>query len=114
MQKPCGKESDAGLRDAELEALRQTASGLIQGAVFTATGGAPLTAVGKQCVHPEEKPMTAHSRFDMASVGKVFTAGCCAQLIAEGKVDPDAPFVNYLPEYCDRRAMSRSGTLRCM
>ena len=45
--------------------------------------------------------MTADSRFDMASVGKVFTAGCCALLIAQGKLNPDLPFVRYLPEYWD-------------
>ncbi len=91
------------VKNAEQEALRQIQSGLIQGAVFTATGAEvyPVIAVGKQCIHPVEKPMTEHSRFDIASVGKVFTAGCCALLVADGRLDPDAPFVTYLPEYCD-------------
>ncbi len=101
MPEQYSKWPEGGIAKAEDEALQQMASGLIQGAVFTATGGLPVVAVGKQCIHPAEKPMTEHSRFDIASVGKVFTAGCCAQLIAEGKLDPDAPFVNYLPEYCD-------------
>lgn len=89
---------------ARQEALRQIDSGLIQGAVFTASGGMPVVAIGKQCVHPVAKAMTEHSRFDLASVGKVFTAGCCALLAADGKLDPDAPFVTYLPEYWDKQS----------
>ena len=67
---------DDRIEAARLEALSQIDSGLIQGAVFTASGGMPVIAVGKQCVHPVERAMTEHSRFDIASVGKVFTAGC--------------------------------------
>ncbi len=83
---------------AAAEARSRIRAGLIQGAVFGRIDG-PLTAVGLQCVHPAEKPMTEHSRFDIASVGKVFTAGCCALLVADGKLDPDAPFTEYLPEH---------------
>lgn len=43
--------------------------------------------------------MTVHSRFDIASVGKVFTAACCALLAADGELEPDAPFTRYLPEH---------------
>ena len=89
---------------ARQEALKQIDSGLIQGAVFTANGGMPVIAVGKQCIHPVERAMTERSRFDIASAGKVFTAGCCALLIADGKLDPDAPFVSYLPEYWDKNS----------
>ena len=88
---------------ARREALSQIDSGLIQGAVFTASG-MPVIAVGKQCVHPVERAMTEHSRFDIASVGKVFTAGCCALLTVDGKLNPDAPFVSYLPEYRDGKS----------
>ncbi len=82
---------------ASAEAAKQIKSGLIQGAVFSATG-LPAAAQGLQCIHPQEKIMTPDSRFDMASVGKVFTASCCALLICEGKLAPDEPFVKYLPE----------------
>ena len=84
------------------EIRRQIDAGVIQGAVVAATGLPCPAAFGKQCIHPEERRMTVESRFDLASVGKVFTAGCCALLAAEGKLDPDAPFVRYLPEYRDR------------
>ncbi len=85
------------IEQAKAEAQKQIDSGLIQGAVFAATGF-PATAIGQQCVHPAAVPMTLDSRFDMASTGKTFTAADCALLICEGKLDPDAPFVRYLPE----------------
>ena len=84
------------------EARKQIDSGLVQGLVFTDNRIHEIVALGKQCVHPAEKRMTPDSRFDLASVGKVFTAGCCALLAARGELDPDAPFVRYLPEYRDR------------
>ena len=83
------------------EARKQIETGLIQGCVFTENRSRAITALGKQRIHPTVKMMTADSRFDMASVGKVFTAGCCALLIAQGKLNPDLPFVRYLPEYWD-------------
>lgn len=85
---------------ARREAQQQIDSGLIQGAVFTRNhADGKIMALGLQTVHPETKPMTEHSRFDIASVGKVFTASCCARLIAAGQLDPDAPFTRYLPEH---------------
>ena len=86
------------------EARRQLESGLVQGIVFADSRSGTVTAMGKQTVHPAETPMTERSRFDMASVGKVFTAGCCALLAAQGKLDPDRPFVHYLPEYWDHES----------
>ncbi len=83
---------------AKAEAQKQIDSGLIQGAVFTATGF-PVTAIGKQCVNPKDVPMTVNSRFDMASVGKTMTAADCALLILDGKLEPDTPFVKYFPEF---------------
>lgn len=83
------------------EARKQIESGLVQGIVFADSRSGKIEALGKQRIHPTEAMMTADSRFDMASVGKVFTAGCCALLIAQKELDPDRPFVFYLPEYCD-------------
>lgn len=90
--------------NAKCEALKQIENGLIQGAVFTVNGG-PVIPLGKQCVKPVERAMTENSRFDIASVGKVFTAACCALLAADGKLDPDAPFTEYLPGTCAWKAM---------
>lgn len=43
--------------------------------------------------------MTEKSVFDLASVGKAFTASLCARLVTAGKLDPDASFTKYLPEH---------------
>lgn len=96
---PDQEKLERNLRAAREEAQRQVDSGLIQGAVF-ARLDAPgrIIAVGNQTAHPP-RPMTTNSRFDMASCGKVMTAGCCALLIAQGRLDPDAPFTKYYPEH---------------
>ena len=44
-------------------------------------------------------PVTAETLFDLASVGKTQTAALCALLVADGKLDPDAPFTEYLTEH---------------
>lgn len=85
------------LERAKAEAQRQIDAGIIQGAVFAATG-IPPTAIGNQRVHPEKKKMTVNSRFDIASVGKTFTASLCALLACDGKICLDDRFVKYLPE----------------
>lgn len=54
---------------AKAEAQRQIDAGIIQGAVFAATN-IPPTPVGYQRIHPKKIPMTANSRFDIASVTK--------------------------------------------
>ena len=94
-------EREKNRQDALAEAQKQIDSGLVQGMVFADTRSKKIEALGKQRIHPSVKMMTPASRFDMASTGKVFTAGCCALLIAQGKLDPDKPFVHYLPEYWD-------------
>jgi CubicO group peptidase (beta-lactamase class C family) len=84
---------------ARREAQRQADAGLIQGGVVASTRTDEIIVVGRQCVKPAARPMTEHSRFDIASVGKVFTTACLARLIIEGQVDPDAPFTRYIPEH---------------
>lgn len=87
------------LKRASELAGQQIESGLIQGCVFAIGDEGPAIACGLQKIHPAEVPMSPDSRFDMASVGKVFTAACCACLAADGKLDVDAPFTRYLPEH---------------
>ena len=43
--------------------------------------------------------VTDESLFDLASVGKTQTAALCALLYADGKLDVDAPFTEYIPEH---------------
>lgn len=80
-------------------AQAQVDSGLIQGGVIASTLSDDIILVGRQCVKPVSRPMTEESRFDMASVGKVFTTACIVRLIIEGQVDPDVPFTRYIPEH---------------
>ncbi len=85
---------------ATAEAQEQIDSRMIAGAVFARGGrGRSDPALGLQCWKPRQLPMTAESKFDLASVGKLFTASACVLLVCEGKLDPDAPFTKYLPEH---------------
>lgn len=61
--------------------------------------GGSLHAAGRMRWTPVDVPMRADGLFDLASVGKTFTAGLCALLYAAGKLDPDAPFTDYLPQH---------------
>lgn len=86
-------------RDAVYGELhRQIAEGLMAGCVCGTVGG-PLYAAGERTRHPVSTPMEEDCIFDLASVGKTFTAGLCALLAADGRLDPDAPFTHYLPEH---------------
>ena len=47
----------------------------------------------------ERLPMTAHTRFAMASVTKSFTAMSVALLVDDGKLEWDKPVKEYMPEF---------------
>ncbi|HEX2716624.1 MAG TPA: serine hydrolase domain-containing protein, partial [Gemmatimonadaceae bacterium] len=47
----------------------------------------------------ESGPVTARTRFGIASNTKAFTATALGILVEEGKVEWDAPVVRYLPEF---------------
>lgn len=89
---PSGARADA-VR-AMLE--RDVADGLVRGAVFATADGIGPEAVGER---RPGVPMRPDSLFDIASVTKAFTATAAAILVADGRLDPDAPFTDYLPEY---------------
>lgn len=80
------------------ELRRQMDEGLMAGCVCGRTDGL-VYVVGERTRHPRSTPMTEDCIFDLASVGKTFTASLCALLVAEGRLDPDAPFTDYLPEH---------------
>lgn len=84
---------------ARAEMRRLVQAGLFAGAVAADADGGPVLAEGLQCFLEKKVPMTADSLCDLASVGKTFTASLCALLVAEGRLDPDAPFTTYLPEH---------------
>ena len=98
------------------ERVRQlVADGIYAGILAADADGGPLIAEGLQCfsgrgavappisgcgaVAPRVIPVSAETRCDIASVGKLFTVSLCALLVADGRLDPDAPFTEYLPEH---------------
>ena len=80
---------------AELEA--QIARGLMAGGVCARVGGKTFAA-GLMRRSPDVA-MRPDALFDLASAAKPFTASLCALLVAEGRLDPDAPFTRYLPQH---------------
>ena len=85
---------------AKAEAQLQLDYRLIGGCVFCSTEHPEPVAMGTRLHSPERKePMSANALFDMMSVTKTIVATTAAQLVVEGKLDPDAPFTKYLPEH---------------
>ncbi len=69
------------------------------GGIVCASNRGDLVCAGRRTLDPADGPVTAHALFDLASVGKTQTAALCALLHAQGKLDPDAPFTDYLTEH---------------
>lgn len=92
-------------QDVFNEIQNQISSGLIQGAVVCSSLNETPIACG---IQSGTVSMSADSRFDIASVGKVFTAACVALLSLEGRIDLDAPFTEYLPDHVLGNAGSQS------
>lgn len=88
-----------GLLKAEIEAQSQIDCGLVQGMVIACNKYPELIVLGNQRLNPCPSAMSANSRFDIASVGKVMTIACLARLIDAGLVEIDAPFTTYIPEH---------------
>ncbi len=49
--------------------------------------------------HETGMPNGPHTRFNLASLGKVFTSVAVLQLVEQGKLELDAPLGRYLPDY---------------
>jgi CubicO group peptidase (beta-lactamase class C family) len=66
-----------------------------------AVGGAVRYADGAGTELPADQqvPMRTDTIFDLASISKLFTSITVMQLVEQGKVDIDAPVVDYLPEF---------------
>ena len=118
-------ETQAACVRARERARQLVADGIYAGILAADADGGPLIAEGLQCfsgrravappisgcgavappisgcgaVAPRAIPVSAETRCDIASVGKLFTASMCSLLVADGKLDPDAPFTEYLPEH---------------
>ena len=95
-----GRAPSPCIARAKAEVQLQLDYHLIGGCVFCSTEHPEPVAMGTRLHAPERKePMPANALFDMMSVTKTIVATAAAQLVAEGKLDPDAPFTKYLPEH---------------
>ena len=95
-----GCRTSEGRDGAKLKALMDSyvKSGLFGGIVCTSNRG-DLACAGYRTMTPSDGPMTPKCMFDLASVGKTQTAALCALLYVDGKLDPDAPFTEYVTEH---------------
>jgi CubicO group peptidase (beta-lactamase class C family) len=92
-------ETQAACVRARERARQLVADGIYAGILAADADGGPLIAEGLQCFSGRTIPVSAETHCDIASVGKLFTASMCSLLVADGKLDPDAPFAEYLPEH---------------
>jgi CubicO group peptidase (beta-lactamase class C family) len=78
----------------------QAAAGGFNGNVLVAEGGRILYQRSFGLADIEAKrPNTADTEFEMASIGKVFTAIAVLQLAERGKIGLDQPFATYFPAF---------------
>lgn len=112
---PAARPADAfpreKLSDAEivkrLEAYMEklVAAGVFSGDVLVARNGRPIfkRAYGMSN-GGAGVPNRIETQFDLASMGKMFTAVAVAQLAQEGKLSFGRPIIEYLPDYPNRAA----------
>lgn len=97
------KELAGGFEEIESIVTRGMEEGQMPGAVVVIADKDRVLyerAFGDRQVEPTQESMTLDTVFDMASLTKpVATATSVMRLIQSGKVDPDAPVSNYLPEF---------------
>ena len=74
------------------------ADGLYAG-LACASNASGLCVAGARTLEEPRLPVTRDTLFDIASIGKTQTAALCALLFADGRLDVDAPFTDYLPEH---------------
>ena len=77
---------------------RYVSDGLYAGLACASNAG-DLYVEGMRTLDAPRLPVTRDTLFDLASVGKTHTAALCALLYAEGRLDVDAPFTEYIPEH---------------
>ena len=93
----CGCRTSGAADALRAEMRRCIDAGLYSGLAVGSNDIAPLVAGSRTL--DGRLPVTEETLFDLASVGKTQTAALCALLVADGKLDPDAPFTDYLTEH---------------
>jgi CubicO group peptidase (beta-lactamase class C family) len=87
---------DAGRRIVEFASRAESAG--FSGAVFAATGGRVVAAVGVGSADLAGKvPNTPSTLFEIASATKPFTAAAVLRLVQQGRLRLDDPIARYLP-----------------
>lgn len=82
--------------------------GVFAGTVLVAAGGKVLmSGAYGEADRKRHIPNRIDTKFDIASMGKLFTAIAVAQLVAKGKLDYNAPIIRYLPDYPNRTVASK-------
>ncbi|BCX06125.1 MAG: esterase [Candidatus Roseilinea sp.] len=73
-------------------------------------GGEIVYDISTGFLDPEARacPTTAETRFDLASVSKLFTVVAFMTLVEAGRVQLDQPVTEVLPEFCGRRPIAPS------
>ena len=80
-------------------AIRKCIEDGLYAGLACASNRGDLYLEGSRRIGEPKLPVTADTLFDLASVGKTQTAALCALLYADGKLDVDAPFTEYIPEH---------------
>jgi len=91
---PCGGDRGMLCKIAS----EYVARGLYSGLACASTRG-DMFVCGMRTLDEPYLPVVRDTLFDLASVGKTQTAALCAILYAEGRLDIDAPFTEYIPEH---------------
>ncbi len=97
---PSSDAARARALDAYLRVLAR--EDRFSGVVLVARGGRPFyTAAFGVADREAAQPVREDTRFNLASVGKMFTAVAVAQLAEAGKLSLDDPLSKFLPDYPD-------------
>ncbi|MBV8749600.1 MAG: beta-lactamase family protein [Candidatus Eremiobacteraeota bacterium] len=96
MPTPPFAEIDAVLRDALGKRFSAAVVRVEQGGVLRHE-----RAFGRTRDDGPAQPVFADSRFDLASLTKVFVATVALELVACGELQLDAPLASVVPEWCD-------------
>lgn len=85
------------------EAEKRAAAGEFSGVVAVAREGRPLvTRAWGVAERSFGAPVKVGTRFNLASIDKLFTQVVILQLAEEGKLDPQERLIRYLPDYPNR------------
>jgi CubicO group peptidase (beta-lactamase class C family) len=80
----------------ENAALRAAVDGYVSDGLYLglacASNRGDLCVKGRRTLGEPGLPVTADTLFDLAYVGQTHTAALCALLLADGRLDVDAPF----------------------